>query len=128
MIEITMEQLVDFRNAGDFFEGTVIPLKGAYKINKIKKQVEEEFGYYSEKFQAIIDQFAKKDEDGNPKFNDSGDQILIQEDKIDECNDALEELQNLTVKIDNYELKLEDFGEDVKISPEKLEPLMPFLS
>jgi len=128
MAKIKMDQLVDFKNAGDFFEGNVIPLKGAYKINKIKKQVEEEFGYYSEKFQAIVDEFSQKDENGNPKFNKDEDQILIQEDKIDDCNKALEELQNLEVEINTYDLTLDDFGNDVTISPERLEPLMPFLS
>ena len=128
MIEVTMEQLIDFKNAGDFFEGTVIPLKGAYKINKIKKQVEDESDYYSEKFKGIVDDYAQKDDEGNVKFSDDGEQILIQQDKIDECNNALEELQNFKVQIENYDLALEDFGEDVKIAPEKLEPLMPFLS
>lgn len=128
MVKITMEQLIDFKNAGDFFDGTVIPLKGAYKINKIKKAAEKESEFYSEKFQEIVDKYAQKDDEGNVKFSDDGEQILIQEGKIDECNQALVELQNLEVEIENYDLSLDDFGNDVTISPEKLEPLMPFLS
>ena len=37
MIKVTMDQIMDFENSNDFFEDTVIPLKEAYKINKIKK-------------------------------------------------------------------------------------------
>ena len=128
MIKITMEQLIDFRNAGDFFEGTVIPLKGAYKINKIKKAVEKEAEFYSEKFQEIVEEYAQKDEEGKVKFSEDGEQILIQEGKIAECNKALEELQKLEIEIENYDLTLDDFGTDVSISPDQLEPLMPFLS
>ena len=38
-MKITMKQLIDFRNNGDFFATTNVPLKGAYKINKIKKSM-----------------------------------------------------------------------------------------
>ena len=123
-----MDQIMDFRNSDDFFEDTVIPLKGAYKINKIKKNVEKEAEFYSEKFQGIVDKYAKKNEDGSPQFSEDGDQILIQEDKIEECNKALEELQNLEVEIENYNLVLEDLGEGVEITPDRLEALMPFFS
>ena len=128
MVKVTMDQIMDFENSDDFFEGTVIPLKGAYKINKIKKNVEKEADFYREKFQGIVDTYAKKNEDGSPQFSEDGDQILIQEDKIEECNKALEELQNLEVEIENYNLAIEDLGEGVEITPDKLEALMPFFS
>ena len=128
MIKVTMEQLIDFKNSGDFFADQVIPLKGAYKINKIRKNVEKESEFYSDKFQEIVDKYAQKDDDGKIKFSDDGNQILIQQDKISECNDALEDLQNLEVEIDNYDLVLEDLGDDVKCAPETLKSLMPFFS
>ena len=123
-----MDQIMDFRNNDDFFEDTVIPLKGAYKINKIKKNVIKEAEFYSEKFQEIVDKYAKKDDDGNPKFSEDGNQILIQDGMIDECNDALTELQGLEVEIENYDLTIDDLGEGVEITPDKLEALMPFFS
>ena len=128
MVKVTMDQIMDFRNSDDFFEDTVIPLKGAYKINKIKKNVEKEAEFYSEKFQGIVDAYAKKDENGNPEFSEDGNQILIQEGKIEECNKALEELQNLEVEVENYNLTIEDLGEGVEITPDRLEALMPFFS
>ena len=128
MVKVTMDQIMDFRNNDDFFEDTVIPLKGAYKINKIKKNVIKEAEFYSDKFQEIVDKYAKKDENGNPKFSEDGNQILIQDGKIEECNDALEELQNLEVEVENYDLTIDDLGEGVEITPDKLEALMPFFS
>ena len=35
MAKVTMEQIIAFRNNGDFFGATNLPLKGAYKLNKI---------------------------------------------------------------------------------------------
>jgi len=128
MAQVTMEQLMDFRNSDDFFGTTVIPLKGAYKINKIKKAVEQEAEFYSTKFQEIVDKYAQKDEAGQVKFSEDGDQILIQEDKISECNQALEDLQNMTVEIDNLNLTLADLGDNLQCTPEQLEALMPFMN
>lgn len=128
MAQVTMEQLMDFRNSDDFFGTTVIPLKGAYKINKIKKAVEQEAEFYSTKFQEIVDKYAQKDETGQVKFSEDGDQILIQEDKIAECNQALEDLQNMTVEIDNLNLTLADLGDNLQCTPEQLEALMPFVT
>lgn len=128
MAQVTMEQLMDFRNSDDFFGTTVIPLKGAYKINKIKKAVEQEAEFYSTKFQEIVDKYAQKDEEGQVKFSEDGDQILIQEDKIAECNQALEDLQKMTVEIDNLNLTLADLGDNLQCTPEQLEALMPFVT
>ena len=128
MVKVTMEQLMDFRNSDDFFGDTVIPLKGAYKINKIKKAIEEEANFYSTKFQEIVDKYAQKDENGEIKFSEDGSQILIQEGKIDDCNKALEDLQGMEVEIENYNLTLEDLGENVECTPEQLEALMPFMN
>lgn len=123
-----MEQIIDFRNSGDFFGSAALPLKGAYKLNKIRKNVEKEADFYSDKFQEIVDTYAKKDEEGNVVFSEDGNQIMIIEDKIEECNEKLLDLQNLEVEIENYDLKLEDLGENLSCSPDELEALMPFFS
>jgi len=128
MVNVTMEQIIAFRNNGDFFAGTSLPLKGAYKINKIKKAVEKESEFYQEKFQEIVDQYARKDENGEVVFSEDGNQIMIKEGMVEECNKALEDLQELEVEIDNYGLTLDDLGEDAECTPEELEALMPFMN
>ena len=103
-------------------------MKVAYKLNKLKKAVEVEGEFYSNKFQEIVDTYAKKDENGNIVFSDDGNQIMIKEGMVDECNQALEDLQSLTVEIDNCNLTIDDFGDNIECTPEELEALMPFLS
>ena len=109
------------------FEGVTLPLKGAYKLNKIKKAVEKEGEFYTEKFQEIIDTYAKKDDDGNLVFSDDGNQIMIKDGMVDECNKALEDLQALEVEVDNFGLTLDDLGDDVECTPDELDALMPFM-
>jgi len=127
MVKVTMEQVLNFRNNGDFLSSKVIPLKIAYKLNKLKKAVETEAEFYGGKFQEIIDTYAKKDENGNVVFSEDGDQIMIAEGKIEDCNKALEDLQNLEVEIDNCNLTIDDFGDNMECTAEELEALMPFL-
>ena len=123
-----MEQIVDFKNNADFLGDAQLPLKAAYKINKLRKNVDSEFDYYSEKFREIVNTYAKKDENGNIAFSDDGAQILIQDGMVDECNQALVDLQTLEIEIDNCNLTIDDLGDEVECTPDELEVIMPFLS
>lgn len=121
-----MEQIVDFKNNADFLGDAQLPLKAAYKINKLRKNVDSEFDYYSEKFREIVNTYAKKDENGNIAFSDDGAQILIQDGMVDECNQALVDLQSLEIEIDNCNLTIDDLGDEVECTPDELEVIMPF--
>ena len=128
MITVTMQQALDFRKAYNFFNEIKLPLKAAYKLTKIKQAVEKETEYYGEKFQEIVDTYAKKDENGNLMYNEDGSQILIKDGMVMECNQKLEELHNLEIGIENYNLKIEDLGEGIEVTTEDLDALMPFFS
>ena len=128
MVTITMRQVIDLRNNEGFFADVNLPLKGAYKINKIRKAIEKEGEFYSSKFQEIVNTYAKKDDNGDIVFSEDGEQIIIQDDKIEECNQALSELQKLEVEIDNCNLTIEDLGENLECTPDELDALMPFLN
>ena len=127
MVKITMDQVINFRNNSDFFNGTNLPLKGAYKINKIRKELEKEGEFYSDKFQEIINTYAKKDDEGELIFNDDGTEIMIKDDMLDECNKAIQDLHELEVEVENYDLAIEDLGENIECTPNQLEALMPFI-
>lgn len=126
MVTVNMEQIIDFENS-ELFTNVNLPLKVAYKLNKIKKNASKEATFYAEKFQEIIDEYAKKDENGELIFSDDNEQILIQPDKIEECNQKLNELQNLEVQIENYNLSIDDFGDDIECTPDELAVVMPFM-
>lgn len=128
MVNVTMDQIIAFRNAGDIFGEYKLPLKVAYKLNKLKKAVETEGEFYSTKFQEIIDTYAKKDEEGRPVLSEDKNQIMIKDGMVEECNQALIDLQELTVEIDNYNLTIDDFGDNIECTPEELEAIMPFLN
>lgn len=124
---VTMSQLVAFHQGNASFSGRVLPLKGAFKINRIKKDTEKDFTFYQEKLREILDKHAKKDEDGNIKFSDDGEQILIKDGEVEECSKELADLETMEIEIDNYDLNIDELG-DIECTPEELEVLMPFFS
>lgn len=128
MITVTMQQVLDFGKAYNFFNEIKLPLKAAYKLTKIKNAVEKETEYYREKFQDIIDTYAKKDENGELMYNEDGTQILIKDGMVVECNQKLEELYGLEIGIENYNLSIDDLGDSVEVTTDDLDALMPFLS
>lgn len=128
MVTVTMDQIIDFRDNGGFLSDTNLPLKVAYKLNKIRKAVEKESEFYADKFQEIVHTYAKIDENGEIIFSEDGSQILIKDGMVEECNNALTELQNLEVQIENYNLSIDDFGENLECTPDQLNALMPFMN
>lgn len=136
MATIKMGNILSLNAIIDSIYQKKFPIGTSYKIVKIKEDVKKELEFYREKFNEIIQEFGDKDENGNLLFKRDVDangneipgteSIKIQEGKIDECNNALEELQKIDVEIDTRGLSVEDLG-NVEFSAGELEVLVPFL-
>lgn len=122
---ITMQQMLNFKEVEQDFKSKTLPLKGAYKLMKISNALDDDLNYYSENFQKILEIYGAKEEDGTFKFSDDGEQIIIQEGKIEECNNAIEELLGMEITVDNLNFKIEDLGDNIECTPDELEGLMP---
>lgn len=125
---VKMQEIVDFREVVQKFRDQVLPLQGAYKLMKISNSLDKDMEFYSKKFQEIIETYGQKNEDGTYKFTDDNSQILIVEGKVGECNQAIDDLLNVEVTIDNLNLTIDNLGKDIKCTPEELEGLMPFFN
>lgn len=124
---VTMQNVIDFREVAQEFKNKALPLQGAYKLMKISNALEENMEFYSNKFQEILDTYGEKDENGNFKFTENGEQILIKDGMVEECNKALEDLLTMEITIDNLNFEIDNLG-DIECTPEELEGLMPFLN
>ena len=67
------------------------------------------------------------DEEGNLVFSEDGEQIMIKDDLIPECNQALEELMGLEIEVNTFGLKIEDFGDNIECTAAEIEAITPFL-
>lgn len=128
MVKVTMSQILSLRQNIGFFLSQKLPLPVAYKLNKINSAAAKEADFYQEKFSEIVEKYAKKDEAGNLVFSEDGEQIMIKDDLVTECNEALEELMNLEVEIDNLGLTIDAFGENIECTAAEIDAIVPFLS
>lgn len=127
MVKVTMSQVLNLRQNIGFFLSQKLPLPVAYKLNKINNAASKEADFYQEKFNEIVEKYAKKDEEGNIVFSEDGEQIMIKDDLIAECNDALEELMDLEVEIDNLGLTIDAFGDNIECTATEIDAIVPFL-
>ena len=127
MASVSMAQILTFRQHIGTFTGQKLPLPVAYKLNKINNATEKEVEFYQEKFNEIVEKYAKRNDEGKYVFSEDGEQIMIQDDKIPECNQALEELMDLVVEVETYGLKIEDFGENIECTAEEIDAISPFI-
>lgn len=129
-MKVTIEQILDFNGSVDEFLEKPLNIKTAYKLAMIKRQTDEQTDFYQTSFFKILNEYGKKDENGELQRVQEGvneGNVLIQEDKLEECNNALSDLMGLEVEINNYNLKLGDFG-DMEVSADDLSTIIPFLS
>lgn len=129
-MKVTIEQILDFNGSVEEFLEKPLNIKTAYKLAMIKRQTDEQTDFYQTSFFKILNEYGKKDENGELQRVQEGvneGNVLIQEDKLEECNNALSDLMGLEVEINNYNLKLEDFG-DMEVSADDLATIIPFLS
>lgn len=127
MVKVTMSQVLNLRQNIDFFLSQKLPLPVAYKLNKINNATHKEADFYQDKFNEIVEKYAKKDENGNLVFSEDGEQIMIKDDLIGECNDALEELMDLEIEIDNLGLTIDAFGDNIECTATEIDAIVPFL-
>ena len=127
MVKVTMSQVLNLRQNISFFLSQKLPLPVAYKLNKINNATRKEADFYQDKFNEIVERYAKKDEDGNLVFSEDGEQIIIKDDLVSECNDALEELMDLEIEIDNPGLTIDAFGDNIECTATEIDAIVPFL-
>lgn len=106
-----------------------LPLKTAYKFTRLMKRAEAEMEFYQAKFQEIVSEYGEKDGDGNYKFTEDGQSIVIIPGKEQECNRKLLELRGLDVEINDIKFTLEDFDklEELDVSISELACIMSLI-
>ena len=100
-----------------------LPFSLAYKLNKLAEAVNKELEFYRNNMTKLIDEYAEK-ENGQPVLLENGDIKIIPE-KITECQQRINELQNVEITIDVSFTPAE--LEPLEMSIKDLQNLMPFI-
>lgn len=106
MISIQMYEALNAKALFDKISQEKLPIKTAYKLSKIYEALEKELKFYYDSITKISQEFAICDEDGNPVIEDGG--IRIDPDKLEECQEKLNELSILALEIELPYLNLDE--------------------
>lgn len=85
----------------------------SYKIYKLCKFAEQEEIFYKQKMKEIIEEYAKRDENG--KIIGSGGQIKLIDEKLSEAQQKVLELKSIDVDVPNIRFTLDELSE-IKLS------------
>ena len=125
-MKLKMNQIIEFQMFYNNIKNTKLPLKTAYKLNKLFIQINEELSFYQQKFTEIINEFGKRDENGELIYSSDRTSIEIMDGRRLECQQKIEELQNLEVNIEGIEFTTDEL-ESLNLTISEVECLMPFI-
>ena len=125
MIEIKLNTLLNNMNV--LRELADRPVKGrtAYQLGKIIKAADEELEMFNDTRAKLLDEFAKKDENGE-YILDSNNSYTFDGDNMKEFMNALNQVLNLDISINAGKVKLDDL-EDLDFTPAQMVQLEAFI-
>ncbi len=104
---MTIKKLMQVKGVFTPLIRTKLSAKLSYKLLKFIKAIEFEENFLNEKLRSILKEYAKKDEKGNFVQDENGNICLI-EDKKEECEKAIAELNNLEIEKPNFSFTLDE--------------------
>ena len=90
-MKLKMNQIIEIQMFYNNIKNTKLPLKTAYKLNKLFIQINEELSFYQQKFTEIINEFGKRDENGELMYSSDKTSIEIMDGRRLECQQKIEE-------------------------------------
>ena len=119
-MQITLKTTQNIYTVFSKFTEQTLPLKLSYKIMKLLRALDEELNFYREQLQSLIKDCAELDENGQFKYIDNGESILIKEDKITEFHERNDELSNMEIELsDDFVFTLDEL-ENLELTPKDL--------
>lgn len=128
-MQIMMSNVVALKELYPTLKEAKLPVRLGYKLVRIFDEIDKCAKTYAEMFSTIINDCAKKDDNGNPIFIENGTQVSLLEDKIQECGERMNELNTLMVDIDTkYNLTLDDLDCFNNLTLDQIKLLSPFIN
>ena len=123
---LKMYQLTELTPIFDKMKSSKLPFKTAYRVTLFMQETEKHLNFYQESFRNLLNEYGKKDENGNVMPTEDGQGVLLVEETTQEAYQKLGELRELDVELSDYKFDLNAFG-DIEISPQEMILLVPFI-
>lgn len=108
-MELRLIEVASLKNLANTFQNKDLPIKVAFKLNKLLIAIENHFSFYRLKLNEIIEKYSEKNEEGKPLLTDDGLGYKIVPECQIECNSKIQELSNLIVEVpENIKFTLDE--------------------
>lgn len=126
-MKVKIFQIKQFMDIYEKIKDTTLPIKVGYKLAKIAAECQKEMDIYQFQLNKIIQEYGARDENNQLIQTDNGNGIKIKEDKIQECQDKLNELSTLEVEINETPISIESL-DNLELSLNEIGGMASFLS
>lgn len=104
-----------------------LPIRVSYKLTRFFNELEGETKFFNDTLQKLIEDYGKKDENGNYIYTDDKQGVKIQEDKFQECMDKIDELNKLEVNLSYIPEFTLDELEPLNLEMKYISLLLPYI-
>ena len=125
MIEITLSELMDSASVMQELAKKPMKTKAAFQTARLMREIEKEYSLFQESRKGLIDKYADKDENGEPKADELGNYTVPKE-NIEEFNKELKDMLDQTLSLNVEPISIEDLG-DADFTPADMMLLAPFM-
>jgi len=125
-MKVKIYQIKNFNDIYEKIKNTTLPIKVGYSLAKLAACAQKEMDIYQSQLNKIIQEYGARDENDQLMQTEDGTGVKIQEDKIQECQEKLNELLTLEVEIDIKPISLNAL-ENIELSLNEITSLSPFL-
>lgn len=123
---LKMYQVIDLPEILGKLKEQKLPFKTAYKIVLFIQEVQKHIDFYQESFRNLLQEYGRKDEQGNLMPTSDGQGVLLAEETMQEAYTKLTELRDLDVDLPDYKFSVDDFC-TIEITPDEMMVIMPFI-
>lgn len=124
MITITVQDIVSSINTFKAIAAQQLPVKTAYSIARLIKEIDRENEIFISARQSLINKYGQRDEDGNLISEDGN--LYIQKDKIQIFKEELQELLNSEIELNAEKISVENLG-DVQLTSLQVSEILAFI-
>lgn len=122
-------KLVDAYNVESLYSKissrTDLSVASTYKLLKFFNKLKVDADFYREKLVEILNEYAERDDTGKAIVTENGQKIQIQPDKLEECEQKLQELAEIEIQEPEITFTLNEIPEGLSVQEFNL--LMPFI-
>lgn len=117
-------QVLEIRN---LLVNQKLPIRVSYKFTRFFNELESEAKFFNDTLQKLIEEYGKKDEEGNFIYTEDKQGVKIQDDKFQECMDKIDELNKLEVNLTYVPEFTLDELEPLNLEMKYIDLLLPYI-